>query len=502
MRQLLVLLTLLCVSALYSYTLIPSTASAKSDFSVSVTATYTFAPSGQLTVVQAISSTNLTSKSMLTGFGLDITGSKPTNIKAHDTKDLQVAVSKSSTTSTRLAISGFSSPAAGLGKTHNFTLSYTGDSELHQGLVKKIALPGLSNLDFYDRYQLAIVAPKAWGFPTITSFHSSSYLPNFTSTTQKMLFTKKQLDFSPVSIVFGNLRTYSFSLKYTLPGSGNLPRSIILLPDTHYQKVHLDSLTPKPEQVIRDNQGNWLAFYSAAAPRDVLAKGTINVFTDPLVPLDKPSFPASTSRDVLGYLISDSKIHRWSQTWDPRDQKWLSPYADYNHLVLYILPQPNSAAPSTITFLPTAYQDPDTRLPLSAISIPGQLFPTLLNRLDWIITNPSGVAKYDLPVSFASIGMTLSSPFPSTIPVLPPFSTLRYSPTTTSFPLLHFSPRSFTLTLGSQPATYNIPAASYFMWHLSIAYVAAASLTILGYIAHSAWYIHFQKRGSRHSLHR
>ena len=76
---------------------------------------------------------------------------------------------------------------------------------------------------------------------------------------------------------FGNTQYYNFSLGYRLSGN---PRSLALPPDTAYQKIYLENVSPAPKSVAVDADGNWIATFERNVTQ-VKVVGQIQVFPKP-----------------------------------------------------------------------------------------------------------------------------------------------------------------------------------------------------------------------------
>ena len=84
---------------------------------------------------------------------------------------------------------------------------------------------------------------------------------------------------------YGASQNFDITLTYTLNNSGVVPhlQEIALPPSTAYQNVTVQELTPSPQTVTSDADGNWLAKYQLG-PRQTLAvtaKVSVSVFLSP-----------------------------------------------------------------------------------------------------------------------------------------------------------------------------------------------------------------------------
>jgi hypothetical protein len=392
---------------------------------------------------------------------------------------------------TSIAISNFTWPAIGLGRTLRFTITYSADSAQKKGQVWQVSLPRLDNPSFFNKYSVSVIAPKDWGIPAQSVPKPVSHLQNFSNQFQKLDYSKSAISDSGISIIFGNVKTYSLSITYA--GSSEL----LLPPDTSYQRINLLSLNPKPYQVLFDGSSNWKALYTDSSS-DIQLTGYVNVFNQPLpFPVQLPPAPTQT-RTLTGYLVSTQKYSTRSETWNISTHNWTSDQTDYDRVSLAIATQSPPIRKLEITS--HEYVDFLDSSSTSTISLPGQLFPLVLDRLDYTVINPVGAAVYNIPLQYTSQGLALSPTFPTTLDILPPFGNINYHFHLTSFPLTDFTPKSFTISLDDNTVTYNIPATSYLMWEICVAIIASSGLLAVGFFAAQAWSVHLQKRSKVNSL--
>ena len=80
-----------------------------------------------------------------------------------------------------------------------------------------------------------------------------------------------------LTLLFGDSVTYHLNLTYELKNKELKPgeSELALPPDTPYQKILLDSLSPEPSSIRLDNSGNWLARYSLKAQEKLLVNASL-----------------------------------------------------------------------------------------------------------------------------------------------------------------------------------------------------------------------------------
>ena len=173
--------------------------------------------------------------------------------------------------------STFNKKAVGKGKSLTYIISFdTTNIARKNGKIWEINIPGLSNSDVVDSFDVEVKVPESFGKP---GYVKPARLD------QKLLFSKGDLAKSSISIAYGNEQIYAFDLNYHLQNKNVFPikTEIALPPSTSYQEVALESITTKPLNVVMDQDGNWLAQYqlSPAQRLDVTALGSIKLLTSP-----------------------------------------------------------------------------------------------------------------------------------------------------------------------------------------------------------------------------
>ena len=248
----------------------PASVSASQDFYVRHVVDYKFDTAGRSTVVNHISLTNKIANYYADRYEMELVGENPQHISGRDAAGpLKITATTPAPNTTRL-VTRFNTPVTGLDKTLNFTIQYQGRTAVRKGQVWEVPLPKFSNSSALDDYSLNLIVPPTFGQPAYLS------PPPASSAGHSYVFTKDQLTQGiGVSGAFGNFQTLSFRLKYRLENS-----SVIPLPaDSAYQKIFFDSITPPPDSVTIDPDGNWLASFTAG---DITVTGQAHILIDPL----------------------------------------------------------------------------------------------------------------------------------------------------------------------------------------------------------------------------
>lgn len=223
---------------------------AEKDFKVELDVTYRFDKEGTSTVEQTVTLTNLTQFMYANNYEMILTKDTPKNIKAWDDGG-QMKIDEQDSPLGRKIMVNFNSPVAGRDKKYQFRLSYVGKPAVHNGQVWEVSFPRLVNTDDIDSYRLSVIIPKNFGRLAFSSPNPES------NNGEVMVFSHNQGAQYGVVSAFGDFQTYEFDLMFTLDRS----QSIALPADTGYQRVFFDKVDPKPENIVSDADGNWLASY-------------------------------------------------------------------------------------------------------------------------------------------------------------------------------------------------------------------------------------------------
>jgi len=196
----------------------------------------------------------------------------------------------------------FSEKVVGKGNTLSFTLGYISDDyAMKNGRVLEIGIPKIAETSDLSDYSVNLTIPY--------SFESPAFImPQPSNITQSdkgnvYFFNKQVLQDKGIFAAFGNFQVMDFNLKYHLYNKNNKQYfyQIALPPDTDFQKVFYDTLSPLPEKVEVDQDGNWLASYliKASSNLEVTATGSAQIFINPQ---DSSYFKKDV--DQSSYLIS------------------------------------------------------------------------------------------------------------------------------------------------------------------------------------------------------
>ena len=172
----------------------------------------------------------------------------------------------------------FSNPNIGKETVNNFYLSFD-QSNLFKvnGNIWEVGLPTVENKTDCI-YQIKVILPLD------SDKKISIAKPKPSSIVNNEIYWLNPKE-KTVYAVFGDNQIYQAELIYNLKNQEVYPvfQEIAFPPETLYQKVFVDSISPIPEMVYQDTDGNYLARYSLKPleAKKIIFKGFIQVFTKP-----------------------------------------------------------------------------------------------------------------------------------------------------------------------------------------------------------------------------
>lgn len=296
---------------------------AADEFNLTKSIFYHLNPQGLATVEESVELQNNLSQIYPTQYSLTLTGLNISQVSANDDigSILQGLTPNPASNSTVINLK-FNQPAVGKGKITSFKIRYQ-IAALAQpkGNTWEVIIPPTEVGTTINSLKLS--APKSFGPVAFASV-------NFTSQDkvdfQEVTLSPKLAD--KILITFGQYQLFNFRLTYELSNKESSPSyvKIPLPPDTGHQQVIFKSLTPPPQNITADPDGNWLATYLLPARGNitVLAEGQVKTFaqtfpkTTPLPghtlsqvvwPADNPQIQATAAslknpKSIYDYVIS------------------------------------------------------------------------------------------------------------------------------------------------------------------------------------------------------
>ncbi len=243
-------------SILYLFFLIPiPSAQASNNFKTDYRVVYSVAENGGTHAVLNVTLTNTSSEYYASSYKVQLGFDKINNIQASDSDGPINPIIEKEEDGYIMTLS-FNKKAVGLNNKLNFNLSFdTPDVAKQYGNIWEINIPGIANPNEFESFTVEVKVPQSFGKPAYTK----PYQP-----LNSLVFDKKQLGKSGISISFGDKQIYSFHLVYHIKNDNLYPidTEIALPPTTNYQTIFIQNINPKPQNVFIDKDKNWLAHFS------------------------------------------------------------------------------------------------------------------------------------------------------------------------------------------------------------------------------------------------
>lgn len=290
---------------------LPSRVLAQSEFKTDYNVDYFVQTNGITHVKLNIILTNQNSNIYAKEFALSIGSTKLSNITAYTASDpLETKIVQGDKTT--IITIPFEEKILGKDKAQTFTLEFDSADFSHRlGSVWEISIPRLSKSDNLNSYQLTLHIPQSFGEP-------ATIIPAPTSTqtvgnTTVYRFNPEDVLQKGIAATFGRIQYFDFSLQYHLNNPHLYPvkTEIALPPDTPFQTIIYQTLTPQPLGISKDQDGNWLAEYQLASKQElnISATGSAEIYLKP-----KANFP----KDILGPGTEYLSAQKFWETTNPR----------------------------------------------------------------------------------------------------------------------------------------------------------------------------------------
>ena len=313
---------------------LPSNVRADGEFQTDYDVSYKVNENGQTEVLQSITLENKTANYYADKFELKIGSIKVENVKAEDgIGDIKPQVKFENNVSTiSLQIN---ERVIGLGKKVTINLSYTSkELTAKSGQIWEVSVPRLAKSSDLNNYSAQITVPRSFGPVAFAVPEPKTH--SETSKIQTFTFDKDQLTSSGISMSFGQNQVFEFTLNYFLENSNltSATGEITLPPDNNYQKIVLEKVEPEPENIIVDEDGNFIAKYKLGPKKqiNITAKGYVEVFSKPFRNIDTKL----TEDEKEKYLQPQSYWETDSAQIKEKAQELKTPQEIYNFVVDYL----------------------------------------------------------------------------------------------------------------------------------------------------------------------
>lgn len=299
---------------------LPLKSHASENFATSYEVTYTVSENGSTHASYDISLTNKDSQYYVASYKVNVGFSRIENVTAKDgSGSIAPEVNKSATGYTVGVV--FNDEVVGINNTLFFNISFdTPDVVQKQGSIWEVNIPGVFDQNAFTSFNVHVRVPQKLGTPTFVKPESAGL---------KLDFSKEQLGKSGISLGFGDKQSYAFSLDYHLKNENLFPirTEIALPPQTNYQDVSIEDISPPPLDVTVDSDGNWLAQYSLLPSKkiDVTVSGKVKLY---LYPKKEP-----LSEIQLSKYLKQRKYWETTDEMKKLAKELKTPRAIYNYVV-------------------------------------------------------------------------------------------------------------------------------------------------------------------------
>jgi len=291
--------------------LFPSKVFAEENFKTYQKIKYKLLPGGNAKVSQEISLINLKPDIYVSEYTISYSGGQIINVNAWDKiGELKYNLDNQNSVSTVKLT--FNEKVVGINQALSFIVNYEIPKfSEKEGNVWRIYLPKIDASNIPEEYNLEVNVPTSFG-----PLAFSSPYPQKTEDlvySKNYFFGKKELLRNGALMEFGVSQTYEFELSYQLANNDDFSvlKEIALPPDTNYQSISYLSVDPNPNNVRRDQDGNWLAEYQipSRSVLNIVAKGRVKIFPYPINILPKFDFNFQDYLVELPYWeISNQKL--------------------------------------------------------------------------------------------------------------------------------------------------------------------------------------------------
>lgn len=291
---------------------------ASGEFITDFDVTYTVKDNGLTEVSNKIILTNVYSDMYATSYSIVLDSIVPENAKAFGSDGSIYNLEKiTEDNKTTLKIT-FPDTLVGKDKSRIFFVNFEEASfAIRTGEVWEITIPRIAEESSFSAYNIKLLVPEKFGQEAYISPQPRNRSNN--NGFLEYSFNKHDVEKTGIVAGFGAFQVFAFNLSYHLenPLSKSAITEITLPPDTAYQKVYYNNLSPKPYNMYVDSDGNWIAEYKLEARQriDVVTSGHVQIFSNyrPFLPPSKESINENlVSKEY--WEINDPEIAKLSET--------------------------------------------------------------------------------------------------------------------------------------------------------------------------------------------
>lgn len=237
---------------------------ADDQFDTSYHIIYEINEGGVTTVKQDIKIENKMADVLATTYSVTVREMDIYDVSGYDTKGaLDINIRRDTEQNSIILSTDLNEKIIGKGRANELTITYkTKDLANKVGNIWNINLPKTANLKDVKSYEIEVRVPNVFGPKIFIS-------PSPKETQDEGIYniykySKEELSGETVTAAFGSNQTLNFKLNYHLENATMLPnRQEIALPPNikGQQEIYYEKITPRPEKIRRDEDGNIMAIY-------------------------------------------------------------------------------------------------------------------------------------------------------------------------------------------------------------------------------------------------
>ncbi|MBI5621109.1 transglutaminase domain-containing protein [Candidatus Gottesmanbacteria bacterium] len=312
------------IIGLFVYLIIPlQRVAATGEFTANYDVSYAIAPTGVTIVTQTVSLVNRQTNFYPKQYTILLDTVNLRNIIARDEGGTITPKISQNDGKTEILLT-FNQQIVGLGKETQFTLRYE-NLEIAQknGSIWEVNIPGIAPDPDVGDYRVSIQTPPTFG--------PMKYLKPPPQDGKQ--WNRQQMVSGGISAAYGSTQNAKLTLRYYLenPGVTTATSDIALPPDSAYQQITIDSLSPKPTQIIKDADQNWMARYTLNPGQKLSIEARVSVrmsLTPEFTPDEVPTqaYLAQYTKALPFWEAEDPAIKALAQT-------YTTPKAIYEYVV-------------------------------------------------------------------------------------------------------------------------------------------------------------------------
>ena len=290
---------------------------ASGEFNTDFDVTYEVKETGVTEVTNKITLTNVFSNMYATSYSIVLDSINPTNVEAYGLNSAYPTRIVKEGDKTTIKID-FPDTVVGKDKSRTFYVSFDETTfAVRTGEVWEISIPGISEEATFNSYYLRLLIPEKLGQEAYIS--PSPRQKSNQNGFLTYVFNKTDVEKTGIVAGFGAFQVFSFNLNYHLenPLAKSSTTEITLPPDTAYQKVYYENISPRPTNMYVDSDGNWIAEFRLEARQriDVTTNGFVQIFSN-YRPFLSPN-TESLNQNLIGteyWDINNPEIVKLAQT--------------------------------------------------------------------------------------------------------------------------------------------------------------------------------------------